>query len=303
MKERFRKVTGERRLRGKNGSSKGLEEKWAEVAQVEFVGGRGPGGPMEDRRDNLAETLENPDETEYISIVESEELERGPVRGYAVAMVPRNKENFAKGYTEDAYLAMVGQGVFAVFDGAGGVGGGMVAAQMGAEVLRKVVEGGYPIEHPNYLTAAMNQVSESIELNPKAGVASGAAGRIVEFNGKKKLVWANVGTTRIYLIRDNQARMLTTDEGGWKSLKNALGKLSGRSSEDRTEYAGVAMLQPDDRLLFCTYTAVNDKKEGELDRGRIGARVGLTWNTRQSAQVLIDEMTSVEDRTVLVVEV
>ena len=145
----------------------------------------------------------------------------------AVSDVGRRRVN-----NEDAYIADVGLGLYAVADGMGGEQGGEVAAQMAIDILlaavHSVPDGPY-LRDPSlanrrtlldWLARTVSDINAAIfqggQENPALrGMGTTLDVVLVRGNG---LFFAHVGDSRIYLLRGGELQQLTEDHTLFRML-------------------------------------------------------------------------------------
>ncbi|MDR3298117.1 MAG: protein phosphatase 2C domain-containing protein [Candidatus Nomurabacteria bacterium] len=221
-----------------------------------------------------------------------------------IGMIANNPgERLPEDYTEDAHLEMPEQGLFAVFDGAGGHVGARAASQSAVNTVRDLATK-FNLEHQGNLAWALNEASRAIESNPEAGMSTAVIAKVIEANGAKKLAFASVGDSRIYIVRENSfALLITKDEGEGKFITNALGRIPNQESHSRVKQLGLVDLWPGDRVVLCSDGVTGDKPEELMSDDQIAATVGLAWNTQQAATELVEGARKKDDRTAIVFQV
>ena len=240
------------------------------------------------------------------AVPEIGERKESLVLGFGVAEKAKYREGVAPDYTEDAHLEMSEQGLFAVFDGAGGTrnvrGAARVAARTGVEKLRTLATD-YAISADSELAWALDEVSKTIERDPNAGLSTGVAGKIVEEDGMKKLKYATVGDSRIYVVRGNVATQITRDEGEGRVIRNALGLMNGAPSEGRTKQFGTVELLPGDKIVLCSDGVTGDVGDELMSDEEVAKYVDMAENEEQAAQNLVGAARKNDDRAAIVVRV
>lgn len=233
------------------------------------------------------------------------EMSRAQVKAGMTANNPGDR--LPQDYTEDAHLLMPEQGLFAVFDGAGGTnnvnGGARIASQTAAAKVHELASN-LDLANQGNLAWALNEASRAIEADPRAGLSTGVVAKVIEENGAKKLAYASVGDSRIYIVRENSFVIpVTKDEGEGKFITNALGRINSRDHSSRTKQLGSVDLWPGDRIVLCSDGITGDKPEEAMSDNQIAAIVGLAWNPYQAAVELTEQARKTDDRTAIVFEV
>ncbi len=198
---------------------------------------------------------------------------------------------------EDTAYYSPAMGLFGVFDGAGGMRGGARASKLGAEVVGQAVSEGEP-ETPNDLAGILKAASDAIQYDAEAGYSTAVLGKIVETRGRKALIWASVGDSRIYVVRGKKVVPLTKDEGYGNRISNALG-LEGC----QVRQAGEFPLKRSDRVVFCSDGVTGDYEPDFIPDDEFGRLVGGGETADIAAWSLINRATKRDDRTAIVVEV
>ena len=170
---------------------------------------------------------------------------------------------------EDSILLMPEKRVFAVADGMGGHRGGRVASQMVTSELSRIVRASKgPFDH-HELRRALSEVNQRVfetgEQNEELH-AMGSTCVIVSLIDTT-LHLAHVGDSRCYLVRDEEARQLTSDHRAIQSMidQGALTEVESRvhplrnvltrsvGVDSRVEVESETMdLQSGDRLVLCS---------------------------------------------------
>jgi serine/threonine protein phosphatase PrpC len=226
-----------------------------------------------------------------------------------IGMLANNPgERLPADYSEDAIFASPEKGLFAVFDGAGGykkeTGAPRIASQTAVQKLQEI-SNGYNLENEGHIAWAMNSISAAIAANPNAGVSTGVIAKVIETNGAKKLAYASVGDSRIYIVRQNSiAHQITIDEGEGNRITNALGAIPNREASDNcTKQFGMVDLWPGDRIVLCSDGITGDRPEETMSDNQIANIVGLAWNSQQAAAELVESARKIDDRSAIVLEV
>lgn len=139
-----------------------------------------------------------------------------------------------RAHNEDALLVDVEQRLVAVADGLGGHRAGEVASALAVKTVREVVRAraaaarADPRRCEVLLADALVQADETIRQaarahDERAGMGSTA---VVAWFPDGRLVLANVGDSRGYLLREGDLRQLTQDHTVLEALRRA-GRLSG----------------------------------------------------------------------------
>ncbi len=199
---------------------------------------------------------------------------------------------------EDAAYYDPSKALFGVFDGAGGMGGASRASNLASGVVAEAVREKTP-ESIEDLINILNSAQNTIKYDPKAGYSTAVLGKIIEKDGKKRLLWASIGDSRIYLVRKNMpAFQITEDEGEGNQITNALGAPNGRINE-----FGEVPLQDGDRILFCSDGITGDFEKDFIPNEELANIVLNAKTADDAATALINRATKIDDRTAIVAQV
>ena len=198
---------------------------------------------------------------------------------------------------EDATYYNPKAGIFAVFDGAGGMNGAARASGIAAAVLRESVEDATP-ENTEDMADIMESINDAIHYDQTAGHSTGVVGRVLEKNGQKSLLYASVGDSRIYLIRNGKARAITIDEGSGNIIYNSLGRETAKIKQ-----VGEIPLKKGDNIVFCSDGITGDFEKDFIPDEELAKIVEHASSAAQATNALIKRATKIDDRTALVVRV
>jgi serine/threonine protein phosphatase PrpC len=211
-----------------------------------------------------------------------------------------NKGNFIgqpERQNEDAAYYNPKEGIFGVFDGAGGMSGAAKASEIAVAVMREMVEDNIP-ESTDDMKEIMESINDTIYYDPASGHSTGVIGRVIEENGKKSLLYSSVGDSRIYLIRDGKAKQITIDEGSGNVIYNSLGRSSAEIKQ-----AGKISLKKGDNIVFCSDGITGDFEKDFIPDDELAEIVEQSSSATKAANALIRRATKIDDRTALVVRV
>lgn len=194
-----------------------------------------------------------------------------------------NKDSGASG--GDAFYHDPKDGIFGVFDDADNEKATAVA-NLALLEMKDMLEEEKP-ERVEDLVDILESASDTVHYDDTAGFASGTIGRIVEKNGGKVLLYASVGSSRLYHVRDGEANQLTVDESG---NENLLGH-----SDLRVKQAGELILSKGDKVVFCS--------SGIEVGGDLGNIVEQASSATKATNELVRKSPVANDRTVIVAEV
>lgn len=158
---------------------------------------------------------------------------------------------------EDAMLLVPEMGLFGVFDGAGGEIGAARASDDAKRAVERLAE-----KIDSTSEWGMKQILENanriVTGDEKAGMTTATVARVWEDEetGEKKLTFASVGDSRIYLFRGGKMRLLSEDEGYLNFITNALGLEECEVKQVRT-----ITVKEGDRFMICSDGVTGDTPE------------------------------------------
>ena len=209
---------------------------------------------------------------------------------------------------EDAYAAEPDTGLFVVSDGMGGHAGGAVASQVVVEVLPRIVHrllGELRTDTPSPRTIKRLLGTAILELNEHMLVESAAEKELREMGAtvvvtlfvKNRCYAANIGDSRIYLLRKRALRQLSLDHSVTSELVR-LGHIEPEEKEEHpeegllTHYIGMdtealahvrsVTLRKSDRILLCT-----DGLTSVVDNNTIAQILHARTNCHEACDALI----------------
>lgn len=198
---------------------------------------------------------------------------------------------------EDAFYQNPDAGVFAVFDGAGGMRDAAEASGIGRDVTAQMVKRNVP-ETTGDLANILTFADKAVKRNTNRGHSTAVIGKITDGPEGKVLTYASVGDSRIYIVRDNMAFLITKDEGFENKITNALG-----AENFRVKQTGEVPLEDGDRLVFCSDGITGDYEKDFIPEDEFAGIVSQAPTAGLAAWGLINRATKRDDRTALVVEV
>lgn len=203
------------------------------------------------------------------------------------------------GSSQDTALVMQEQGLFGVFDGVGGVKGGRLASGTAAGEVKRL--GNNEVRNSLDLCNMLDAASDAINRIPEAGASTGTLAKIKEIEGRKVLMWASVGDSRLYIVnRAGEATQITKDEGYENKITNALG---GGGGGKRARQAGTAYLNAGDRVVLCSDGITGDKGDDLMSAAELGGIVAGAPTADEAARGLATKARKRDDRTAIVVQI
>jgi len=215
---------------------------------------------------------------------------------------------------EDARCLNLPQGIFGVFDGVGESGGGARAARYAAAAVLRCADkmlGPNAMRQPLKETLAwnaqvLNRISAAIEKDPAAGSSTATLARIVEQNGEKFLTYANIGDSRLYIVRDGKACQMTKDDGSGTIISASLGSGGDRGQiTARTPWRiGYERIFAGDTILAATDGILGDHGTDVMSDGEISMLVSSMHDRgirdpEQIAQALLERSRKDDDKTLI----
>ena len=198
---------------------------------------------------------------------------------------------------EDTFFSNGEQQLYAVFDGAGGIKGGRLAAKICEKILRKASED----NEYSKLEDVLKEMNNEVGKDPDAGIATATVAYVKRDGDKTKLVYASVGDSRLYIVdRNGNARLMTRDECFYgNQLTNYVGNTSPESSF-KVEQLYEVELQRGDRIVLCTDGITGDRGDELKSEQEIGSIVHNSHGANDAAINLVAASLKVDDRTALV---
>lgn len=230
---------------------------------------------------------------------------------------------------EDSSYINEEDGVFGIFDGAGGVGepgsGGRASRIAKESFSNSVKEGGVrsPADLANYLTLASREIGKRTE-----GITTATVAKIVKReDGHKYLYYASVGDSRLYVVHkddethESWAKQVTRDEGERNLIANWLGREDepvkydkhGRASvsiRENVTQVGWIRLHEGDKIVLCSDGITGDVNRRMEDgrnelmwEGELASIVNRAGHVQMAARALVEQARKKDDRSAIVVEV
>lgn len=198
---------------------------------------------------------------------------------------------------EDAIYCNPESAVFGIFDGEDNVNNAMKASEIAATVARESVEDAAP-EDTDDMAEMVESINDAVYYDQTAGHSTGTIGRVIIKNGKKFLLYASIGDSRIYLVRDGDARQITTDENEKNANPNTLGK-----SMVSIRQIGEIPLKQNDCVVFCSNGVTDNFDHDFVSSKEFATTITHSSSASHAANALIKKSTVPDDRTAIVVKV
>ena len=202
---------------------------------------------------------------------------------------------------EDSSFVDPDKGFFGVFDGAGGHEGGRRASSIGAETMADLMMHAGEPKTPDDLANWLDEASRRVKNDPAAGMSTATLAKVIKRpDGGKAVMYAQVGDSRLYIVRkDGRAELVTKDEGFEKYITNAL----GGGNEKTCVQAGYRELNDGDKIVLCSDGITGDKGDDLMSEDELGRTVMGAGDTAYAAQALVHQARKSDDRTAIVAEV
>lgn len=210
---------------------------------------------------------------------------------------------------EDAVAVFPDSGLVIVADGIGGASAGEVASRLATEVIAERIRGLEPLpggreEVRRIAREAVEEANRAIWRSSRSSPSYAGMGTtvVVGLAGPQRLVFAHVGDSRLYLLRDRELRQLTrdhsliqevVDQGFFPSLEeaqrcgindNILTRGLGSATPVDVD-AGDVDVRPGDLFLFCTDGLTGMVAEDSLQRTLVSAGKGLDGVTEELVHI------------------
>lgn len=172
--------------------------------------------------------------------------------------------------------------LLAVADGVGGSAGGEVAADAAVVALAERFFGAPPERRlEDRLTDAVRDANTAVlKAAESSGNAQAASTLVAAAVRHDRLVIANLGDSRAYLVRDGTSRQLTEDHSG--DLQHAITRFVGDPRGVQPDVY-VEDLRPSDRLVLCS-----DGLTRHVSPAEIAGTVAAATDLDGAAAALVD---------------
>jgi serine/threonine protein phosphatase PrpC len=146
----------------------------------------------------------------------------------------------------------------------------------------------------------LDEASRRVSSDSDAGYATGTLAKVINRpDGKKAVMYAQVGDSRLYVIHpDGNAELVTKDEGFENKITNAL----GHDSEKTCVQFGYREIKSGDKIMLCSDGITGDKGDDLMSEEEVGRTVAGV-DTASAAQALVHQARKFDDRTAIVAEI
>ena len=201
----------------------------------------------------------------------------------------------AKRPNQDAAYVNTELGLCAVADGAGAGGGDPTrAARIVINSLR-AASNSTPPETVEDLKRFLELANKRVGDDAEAGVSTAAVAKIVKKGRGYHLIFANVGDSRIYLVRNNKRSQLTTDEGEGNLVTNVIGTEDGKIKQ-----TGEIALRWGDVIVLNSDGVTGDSpKQAVAEEKFVSA--ASKGSAKEAAENLVRAAKKRDDRTAIVI--
>ena len=230
-------------------------------------------------------------------------------------------QNEAKEDSEDSVLINEEEGLYGIFDGAGGEEGGQAASRLASRIVNSLSKR-FRFDKGEYLAGALTMAGAGLvrakRNGEKVGITTGSLVKVItKADGSKEMAYAHAGDSRIYIVHaDGTTSQITRDEGFAHQISNYLGmnerarsyndagvltKDKNTGSDKNVEQYGAVPLQRGDRIVLCSDGITGDKGSDLMSPAEIGHYVHNAKTCRGAAENLLGYARKTDDRSVIVV--
>lgn len=221
--------------------------------------------------------------------------------------------------SEDATFVDVNNNVYALFDGAGGSGNGRLASQCALEAINQWCHD-EAANNGTDLWSAMRFIDREVAQNAHGGQTTGVLAKIEETNDGKKLNFASIGDSRLYIMRGDSVHQITKDDNVTEEMLNqhgifdpirrkqllehgiskSLGYSGGEISDGNY---GVVKLEEGDRIIVCSDGVSGDVESDRMSNEDMASILRQCQDDQEAAQALVQIAKKIDDRSVIVISI
>lgn len=202
---------------------------------------------------------------------------------------------------QDAFYCDEDAGVFCVFDGVGGLGGGHLASKKAADVVSSLVSN-YGLGGQDAIRNALVLANDGVRNECPGAATTAVIGQVISDEFGKKLIFGSVGDSSIFIVRDGDALQVTNDAIEGYIFDNCLGKRNLPAAKVPQQVDEVR-LKEGDQLVFCTNGITKNKTDDFIPTVEIAQIVVNADTPEKAAVALVQRATKVDDRTAVVVKI
>ncbi len=215
-------------------------------------------------------------------------------------------------YGEDRHAVIREKGVLGIFDGAGGVEGGELAAEA---ARRAILEAGWVDSGHNIaaledlqivLQSIMDQANERVIKNAPEAITTATVAQIAKVKTPDGsvlpyLIWASAGDSRLYIHANGKVRQISTDEGVASTIYNCLGQ-SG-NFRGRVKQFGAEKLSTGDTVILVTDGITGDVGADIMETDEILDSINRSNSAQDIANNLLEASRKRDDKTCIVARI
>lgn len=225
---------------------------------------------------------------------------------FGVAEEPRNPGS----PSQDASLALPNVGVFAVFDGMGGMeGDAAAAARAGVDAIRDFYRGIEGFQTVSDISLSLRQSFElarqNVLKNGQGGTTVGSLAVIADIDGERVMGIAHCGDTRIYRYTSRGQSQLTHDQGEGHMVFNCMGIEVMPDGAMEDEFS-VMYVDPGDRIMICSDGITGDYPHQAFSGGEMQTafeRASPQDSAAEFLRISKEPNKKTDDKTVIVFDI
>ena len=221
--------------------------------------------------------------------------------------------------SEDATFVDINNGVFALFDGAGGSGNGRLASQCALETIGQLCRN-EATKNGIDLQRTMRVIDEKVAQNANGGQTTGVIIKIEETDDGKELNFASIGDSRLYIMRGDNVYQMTNDDNVTEEMLDQYGifeptrrkqllehgiskSLGGSRGEISDGNYGVVKLEEGDRIVVCSDGVSGDVESDRMSNEDMASILRQCQDDQEAAQALVQIAKKNDDRSAIVISI
>ena len=209
--------------------------------------------------------------------------------------------------SEDRSIVKLNHGLFGVFDGVGGEWGGAAAADMAFARLNARIQRAptdafrqtAPHLAEEWLRETLDSISQNISEHAGVGFTTATVARVVDSHEGQVVVWASIGDSRLYHVRDGRAKQVTVDEGEGRFLARCLG--NERPWDRNIQQTGRIVLKPGEKIVLVTDGITGDYGDDLMRETELYGIVHGNSSAQHAAKELVNQSRKNDDGTAVVI--